>query len=334
MRLSVTKITCLLIALLAAVSGHNRVWRADSLAGYERTTISLPKGRVCTVVRKQSACGGNRGVLYIHGYNDYFFQAEEGDRFVDSCYNWYAVDLHGYGRSIKPGERPYQSDHIADYYLDIDSALSVMKSDGVTRVALMGHSTGGLISASYMAFGHPSRQVRALILNSPFLQFNFNEFMLDFALPAVQCFGSHFPGVALPQSYDDTAYGESCSADFHGEWHYNYAWKTLHPRPITTGWISMIGDAQHRLTNNPERICVPILLMHSARSIDEAKWTPAHQSADAVLNVAHIKNLGRKLGPSVTEFTVRGGMHDLFLSAPRVRNALYNSVFRWLRNRL
>lgn len=41
-----------------------------------------------TVIRKKSPCGSDRVVLYVHGYNDYFFQKEMGDRFVVSCYNF------------------------------------------------------------------------------------------------------------------------------------------------------------------------------------------------------------------------------------------------------
>lgn len=319
---------------VAGLTGWSRQWTPDSLAGYECTTVSLPDSRVCTVTRKLSPHSDGRAVLYVHGYNDYFFQAEEGDRFVDSCYSWYAVDLHGYGRSIQPGERPYQTRHISDYYADIDSTLSIMAADSITSVALMGHSTGGLITASYMAFGNPPLTVRTLLLNSPFLEFNYNAFMRKIVLPVVSCLGSHFPNITIAQSYDDTAYGESTSADFKGRWRFNYQWKTVHPRPVTTGWISMIQDGQYQLRRHNERILVPILLMHSARSVSGGQWTPEHMTADAVLNVQHISEQGRKLGPTVTELTVDGGMHDLFLSSPQVCDSLYQSVFDWLRYRM
>lgn len=322
----------LLIALcvLAAIGcGWARTWTPDSLAGYERTTIVSADSTVCTVVRKLSPHSDGRSVLYVHGYNDYFFQAEEGDRFVDSCYNFYAVDLHGYGRSLKPGEVPYQSRSISDYYRDIDSALVVMREEGTAGVALMGHSTGGLISASYMAFA-PSPMVDVLLLNSPFLDFNMSGFKRKVLLPLLSCVGSHFPNISISQG-DDTAYGESLSADFHGEWHFNYAWKTVHPRKITSGWVHMIKTAQNELRNHPESILVPILLMHSDNTVKTTGWSPAHRHGDAVLDVEHISSQGRLLGPDVTELTVQGGLHDLFLSAPAVRRALYDAVFSWLR---
>ena len=319
----------LFVVLLSAFAASAREWTPDSLPGYEYTRVERTDGDRCTVIRRTAPCAGNRGVLYIHGYNDYFFNAEMGDTFVDSLYNFYAVDLHGYGRSMLPGRRPYQARRVSDYYADIDSALNVMHENGVENIVLLGHSTGGLIAACYMSF-QPSPMVDAVILNSPFLEFNFKGVMRSVLLPLMSTLGGPFPGIAVPQGNAIDGYAQSCSADFHGEWHYNYEWKTAKPRPITAGWIRMIRNAQAELKLNPERILVPTLLMHSARSIYGSEWTPEFQRGDAVLNVEHIARFGRTLGPSLTEMTVEGGMHDLFLSAPDVRRPLYTAVFAWL----
>lgn len=318
----------ILICLFAGICVQAREWSPDSLAGYEYTRVERTDGGRCTVIRRVSDCAGDRGVLYVHGYNDYFFQAEEGDTFVDSCYNFYAVDLHGYGRSIKPGERPYQTKRISDYYADIDSTISIMKQNGVEHIVLMGHSTGGLIAASYMTFA-PNEEVDALILNSPFMEFNMKGFKRKVLLPIMSTLGGLFPKISIGQG-DDMAYAESCSADFHGRWHYNYEWKTAKPRPITTGWIRMIMNAQSDLKHHTERIKVPILLMLSAKSVYGDKWTPEFQTGDAVLNVDDIRKYGSTLGLNMTILTVNGGMHDLFLSSPEVCNELYHSVFKWL----
>lgn len=305
-----------------------REWTPDSLPGYEYTRVALAKDRRCTVIRRNAVQATNRAVLYVHGYNDYFFQAEEGNTFVDSCYNFYAVDLHGYGRSIKPGERPYQSKRISDYYADIDSTISIMRTEGIEHIVLMGHSTGGLITASYMS-EEPSKHVEALILNSPFLEFNMTGIMRSVLLPVMSCVGGLLPGLAIPQG-DNTAYAESCSADFHGRWHYNYEWKTAKARPITSGWLHMIMDAQSDLKHHTGRIHIPILVMHSAKSVYGDKWTPEFQTGDAVLNVEDIRKYGSNLGPNTTMLKVNNGLHDLFLSSPEVCHELYESVFRWL----
>ena len=139
----------ILVALLACVGidayAASR-WHPDILGdGYVCTTVHQPSdygGDVtCTVVRHNAECDTpdtlRRGVLYIHGYNDYFFQKDMGDRFIDSGYAFYAVDLRRYGRSILPYRRPYEVRNIAEYYADIDSALMLMHQNGVRDIVLM-----------------------------------------------------------------------------------------------------------------------------------------------------------------------------------------------------
>ena len=65
----------LLCASTAAVTGQ---WEADILDGYERTVIAMPddySGKVvATVVKKADMpAGADVALLYVHGYNDYFF---------------------------------------------------------------------------------------------------------------------------------------------------------------------------------------------------------------------------------------------------------------------
>ena len=95
----------LLPAIASLATGR---WSQDVLDGYEYRHVEQPddySGHVkSTIVRRLSPCGGDRGVLYVHGFNDYFFQKEMGDRMVDSCLNFYAVDLRKYGRSLMDGQ--------------------------------------------------------------------------------------------------------------------------------------------------------------------------------------------------------------------------------------
>lgn len=321
-----------LVFVAATLGASARQWHPDSLgAAFEYTTVDMPddySGKVVsTVIRELSPCDPKRGVLYIHGFNDYFFQSEMADRFVDSCYNFYAVDLRKYGRSYREGQLHCDARSISEYYPDIDSALCIMHSAGVDSVVLMGHSTGGLVVASYMN-AKPSPMVKAVILNSPFLEWNMNAFMRKFAIPMVSCLGKLFPKMKISQG-DGTAYGESLNKNFHGEWNFNVEWKTIHPRKVTAGWIRCISNAQSALKRH-SFIQVPVLLMHSDKSVNASSWNPEVNSGDAVLNVKDIEKYGRRLGPQVTEATVPGGMHDLVLSSPAVRDAVYREIFSWL----
>ena len=73
-------------------------WQQDVLGdGYVAKIISMAddyRGKVMsTVVKKQDNPATGKAVLYVHGYNDYFFQRELGDSVVAHGYGFYAVDL-------------------------------------------------------------------------------------------------------------------------------------------------------------------------------------------------------------------------------------------------
>lgn len=127
---------------------------------------------------------------------------------VDKCLRFYAVDLRKYGRSLLPGQKPFEVRDMTEYFADIDSALAVMKRDGVDKVVLVGHSTGGLTSSLYMA-EHPDTVVKALVLNSPFLDWNLGR-IEEFAVPAVAATGKLFPGMPVKQG-DSTHMPKVCS---------------------------------------------------------------------------------------------------------------------------
>lgn len=307
-------------------------WREDILGdGYQMRYFDQGQdysGDVrSTVVRKKSPCGGDRAILYIHGYNDYFFQKEMGNRFVDSCYNFYAVDLRKYGRSILPGQKKFEARNLNEYYADIDSALAVMRADGIKDVKLMGHSTGGLITSCYMA-EKPDSIISALILNSPFLDWNKSDLMRKVLIPAVSGIGKIIPKLSISNG-KSTVYGESLLADHHGEWNYNTDWKTFYPQKVNAGWIRAIDRAQSKLQKG-NVINIPVLLMHSDKSVHTDEWTEAAQHGDAVLNVDHISKYGKKLGNNVEEAVISDGLHDLILSSPEPREKAYDAIFNFL----
>lgn len=322
----------LILSLIVSTQTYARTWQSDRfLAGYEETTIEQPDDYsghvVCTVVRHPTPVPGNIGVLYVHGYNDYFFQAEEGDRFASEGYNFYAVDLRKYGRSLNENQKPYECRNISEYYADIDSALAIMKDAGINRVVLMGHSTGGLVVASYMNHD-PNPIVKAVILNSPFLDWNMTGMVRSVGIPVVSWIGGWWPRLSISQG-DGTAYAESLLNDYHGEWHYDTNLKTVHPRKVTAGWIRAITSAQKALREY-SAIMVPVLLLHSDNSVYGDSYTEDHSHGDSVLNVEHIARYGIQLGPDVTEDIITGGLHDLALSAPAVRAQFYKAIFSWL----
>lgn len=307
-------------------------WNPDLLGpGFESRYVDQGSdytGRVrSSIIRRDSPCGDSlrRGVLYVHGYNDYFFQKQMADRFADSCYTFYAVDLRRYGRSIMPGQNMFDVRDIKDYYADIDSALAEMKRNGVDSVVLMGHSTGGLITASYMNDRKPA-QVKKLILNSPFLDWNMSPLMEKAVVPVVAWGGGFMPGISISQSPDSTY-----SQTLLSHWSYNTDWKVSRARPVTSGWLHAINSAQKKLQRGAD-IQVPVLLLHSDKSYNGSDTALAGR-ADAVLDVDDMKRFGPGLGAEVTLTTIPDGIHDIVLSQPQARDSAYRAIFGWLDSR-
>ncbi len=320
-------------ALIVWCGALASAWQPDVLGqGFEMCRVQQPddySGAVqSTIIRYVPECADSVGVLYVHGYNDYFFQREMAEQFAAHCYAFYAVDLRKYGRSIMDGQRPFEVRKISEYYADIDSALCRMRADGIKNIVLMGHSTGGLITSAYLAETGVPADIKALVLNSPFLDWNQSKFQEKFLIPMVRGVGKLLPRINIPQD-GDSAYAHSLLKDFDGEWDYNTDWKMINSPAVTSAWIGAIDAAHSIVQHNPD-LQLPILLMHSDRSFGKNSPASDISCTDAVLDVDDISRYGRQLGPDVTELTVKGGLHDLVLSAPEVRYPLYESIFDFL----
>lgn len=308
------------------------VWQTDVLeAGYEMRHIALPddySGAVrATIVRKLPELQPHTAILYLHGFNDYFFHKELGDSVVGHGYAFYALDLRKYGRSLLQNQKLFEVKDLNEYFPEIDSTLCTIRKDGCENVVLLAHSTGGLIMSYYLSrqkTAHP--EVKALMLNSPFLDMNLSGFQEKILVPLVASLPAK--NIRIKQG-DSRAYAESLLSKYHGEWDYDTDWKLEKSPDVTSGWISAIHKAQKSL-HKGGGIAVPVLLMHSDKSVSGKDWTPEHNRGDAVLDVEDISKYGKKLGENVTELVFEDGLHDLVLSRPDVRRKVYQAMFDWL----
>jgi alpha-beta hydrolase superfamily lysophospholipase len=115
---------------------------------YVAETIELPPDDegdvVATLVSRRTTAPTHRAVLHVHGFNDYFFQTVAADFWVERGYDFYALDLRKYGRSLRPHQTPNFVTDLADYFVELDLALErVRERDGHTEVVVSAHSTGG-----------------------------------------------------------------------------------------------------------------------------------------------------------------------------------------------
>ena len=89
-------------------------WQPDVLGpNFEQLTLELPSGSPATLVRyigdaprwaPTSIAGAD--ILYTRGWSDYFFQHELAEFWHRAGANFYALDLHNYGRRLRAGQLP------------------------------------------------------------------------------------------------------------------------------------------------------------------------------------------------------------------------------------
>src|SRR3954453_6501726 len=145
-------------------------WRAVLGAPYTAESLELPdddEGRVvATLVRRGAGKRTSRAVLHVHGFADSFFQTAYAEWWAERGYDFYALDLRKYGRSILPHQTPNYVADLHDYFPELDAAWERVGA-GHRNVVLSGHSTGGLI----LPLGAEDRRTPAagLALNAPWL---------------------------------------------------------------------------------------------------------------------------------------------------------------------
>lgn len=326
-----------LILLLFCIVNNSSLFAGyipDILKGYEQRTLVMEQDYegevVCTIVRKPLLQEVDKAVLYIHGYNDYFFQAELGDSIQSYGYNFYALDLRKYGRSILPHQKACYCKNLNEYYTDIDAALDILKAEGQKEVILMGHSTGGLISSLYANERQEKKEIKSLILNSPFLDMNMSWFMEKIAIPVVAFFGKYFPDWVIEEK-GFTSYAQSLLSNNKGEWNFNTSWKRPEGYPKRAGWLRAI-HLGHKQIKKGLSINIPVLVVSSDKSYPESEdWHDEYRTSDIVLDVKDIQGLAPKLGQYVTRDTIPNGMHDLILSASPYRNLMYQVMNSWIK---
>ena len=121
-------------------------------------------------------------MLYVHGWNDYFFQTHLADHLADLGFDFYALDLRRYGRSLRRGHLNGFITDLDDYALELDAAADVIAEDH-DELLLMGHSTGGLITSLWAASNRD--RISGLVLNSPWLDLQGSAIVRTLGTPVI-----------------------------------------------------------------------------------------------------------------------------------------------------
>lgn len=284
-----------------------------------------PEHEVVATLVRRGAPSRDRAVLYVHGWNDYFFQTPLAEALESFGYDFFALDLRRYGRSLRTGQLAGYTPDLTEYFQELDLAVGIIRQRA-REIVVMAHSTGGLVVSLYLA--ERPGLAKALVLNSPWLELGSNGAWRPALAAAFGAVGAVSPTrtVLLP---DPGFYRRSISITEEGEWDYNLNLKgdpAFLPR-IGWGRAIMRGQAQVAAGLGIE---VPILMLVSARSDFSRTWNDDMMGADVVLDVDSLAARAPMLGSHVTLVRIEGGKHDLVLSAAEPRSRYLAEVQRWL----
>jgi alpha-beta hydrolase superfamily lysophospholipase len=265
-------------------------------------------------------------VLYVHGWNDYFFQTHLADFWAGLEFDFYALDLRRYGRSLRRGHLHGFTTDLGDYDGELDAAADLIAADH-DELVVVGHSTGGLVTALWTA-RRPGR-VTALVLNSPWLDLQGSALVRAIGAPVIDALGARAPTSVL-RVVDPGHYARTLHRSLEGEWDYDLDMKLTPGPPVRVGWLRAVIQGQRRVAGGLD-IRAPILVLASTRTSFARRWSEDLRTVDSVLDVEQIAARAVRLGRSVTVVRVEEGMHDLLLSAPAVREQVFVEMERFTR---
>ncbi|MBT2531396.1 alpha/beta hydrolase [Arthrobacter sp. ISL-48] len=290
--------------------------------------------------------GRCRTVLFLHGWSDYFFNVDLAQFWTRSGYEFYALDMHNHGRSLRTDSPGGYVADLADYDAEISEAIGLMgldripaknvspgvpadtaQQDDLPLLLLMGHSTGGLVAALW-ADRHPGGASQ-LVLNSPWLEMHGSSLVRRAASTMVGPVARFRPEAVL-RLPERGFYWRTISSSAEGEWALDDRFRPPMAFPMRAGWLSAVLSGQTKVARGL-RIEIPILVLLSRGSANGPFWTEEMRRTDAVLDVNIIALRALALGRTVTVERIDGALHDVFLSPSKVRADAYARLSRWLR---
>jgi alpha-beta hydrolase superfamily lysophospholipase len=278
---------------------------------------------VATLVRRNKR-HHRRAVLYIHGWNDYFFQTHVADWWDELGYDFYALDLRRYGRSLRAGMMGGYIEDLSEYDLEIDAAVGHLGRHHSSLV-LYAHSTGGLV-ASLWADRHPGA-IAGLVLNSPWIDLQGSAVIRALVPPIVRGLATRAATFALPLP-DNGFYARSLDALRDGVWTYDAELKRNPTQPTRSAWLTAV-IAGHDKVSAGLAIDCPILMVTSTKSDFRRRWSDELLGVDIVLDVSRLAAKAHRLGRHVTLVRLEGAIHDVVLSTRAVRERFADELGRW-----
>jgi alpha-beta hydrolase superfamily lysophospholipase len=295
-------------------------------------TIGLPPDDegpvVATLVSRRAEQPTSRAVLHVHGFADYFFQTEYAQWWLDRGYDFYALDLRKYGRSIRPHQTPTYVADLHEYFAEIDLAIwRILERDGHDHLVASAHSTGGLTFALWADERQPDA-LAGMVLNSPWFDLHGSAWTRSPAAAALlDRMGRRQPMREIPREVTGY-YTRSLHRDHEGEWEFDLTWKPVESFPVRAGWLRAIRRGHAQLHRGLSVSC-PVLVLSSGATKRPPEMDDDVHSHDVVLDVPQIRQWSPAVGPHVTYVAIAGARHDVVLSRPEPRAKVYDELTRW-----
>ncbi|MCW2794806.1 alpha/beta hydrolase [Nocardioides sp.] len=282
---------------------------------------------VATLVSRRADQPTGKAVLHVHGFADYFFHTEYAEWWTARGYDFYALDLRKYGRSIRPHQTPNYVGDLRDYYKELDDAWRrVTERDGHDHVVTSAHSTGGL-TLSLWANERQPPQLAGMVLNSPWFDMQGSQLMRTAGTVVLNELGRRRPMRPIPRKVSGF-YGRSLHSGHEGEWDFDLAWKPVESFTVHAGWLRAIRNG-HAVLHRGLDVPCPILVLSSAASHQPTEMGDEVHGYDLVLDVRQIRRWATCVGRHVTYVAVAGARHDVVLSLPEPRAKAYEEIDRW-----
>lgn len=241
-------------------------------------------------------------VVYLHGWNDYFYQTHLARSLTQLGAAFYALDLHRYGRNLPDwkGGKVWNgyTENFEEYDPEIDWAVATAREEHPgLPVLVMGHSNGGGIVAGWAARHHDSFD--GLIFNSPWLV---QDISMIPAGKAVRWFitnrAQHLR-IPMPQG-NLTTYADSLAGyrairsplprrliPFQNDpsvvgWVENPQWRILTGLPTLLGWVSTVLRNHRWLRESATFPAKPVLCLTGNHELDPF-YLPEVERVDSLL---------------------------------------------------
>lgn len=248
------------------------------------------RGREITVVDELDAPSAPQFIaVYVHGWNDYFYQAHLARMMAHLGAAFYAIDLHRYGRNMprQSGIIPFNcyEDDYTTYDRELDWAIATARQEHPDLpVVVMGHSNGGAVVSGWASRHHNAYD--GLIFISPWVVQDVSgipagntvrniiaKYLRGLHVPMLgpgstvyqdslagyATIGSPLPRRLVPFGNDPAVCG----------WVTNPQWRINNGAPILFGWLSAILNTQQWLVDHASFSDQPVLCLTAAHDPDD-----------------------------------------------------------------